>query len=71
MPANGLILEGITGAGKTTLLRALRASTKFAAFWPVYDLYREKETFGEFMGELNENPSSFGQFKLRLLNQSM
>jgi len=71
LPANGLILEGITGAGKSTLLRALRASTKFAQFWPAYDLYREKETFGEFMGELIENPSSSDQCKLRLLNQSV
>lgn len=63
----GIIIEGITGAGKTHTMKALLSNSFFTEHWKPFDVFREKETFGEFMGELMENPGLPTLQKFRLL----
>ncbi len=66
---HGIIIEGITGAGKTQTLKALLSQKPFAQQWKPFDIFREKETFGEFMGELMEQPDMPTDQKLKLLQR--
>jgi thymidylate kinase len=66
---SGIIIEGITGAGKSHTLKALCANEGFNAGWAPYDVFREKETFGEFMGELMEHPDDPPERKFLLLQR--
>lgn len=66
---SGIIIEGITGAGKTHTLKALCTNADFNARWTPYDVFREKETFGEFMGELMKDPDARPEQKFRLLQR--
>jgi len=65
----GLIIEGITGVGKTQTLRALQRSPELQRAFRSLDIFREKETFGNFMTELMENPDAPPAHKLRRLNR--
>ena len=67
----GIIIEGVTGAGKTRTMKALLSNEFVRQHWSPYDLFREKETFGEFMGDLQRYPDAPPQEKFRLLSNSI
>ncbi|MEO6913008.1 MAG: hypothetical protein ABI182_03175 [Candidatus Baltobacteraceae bacterium] len=69
MRSQGIIIEGITGAGKTRTLKALLANETFNNSWAPYDIFREKEAFGEFMGELAAYPDAQPNEKFHLLDR--
>ncbi len=67
----GIIIEGVTGAGKTHTMKALLSNEFVRQHWSPYDLFREKETFGEFMGDLQRYPNAPLQQRFRLLRNSI